>query len=96
MDFDELKRINDTIKAVRQAQQIQQLLKLSALLKQIKDMHDHQNMIRQFVEENKDDFWRGEKPSEQELEILREQTGYDKKIWEEIVQELLKQSPKAE
>ena len=101
MDFNELRRINkvikinEMIKQTQQIQQIQQLLKLNALLKQIKDLRDQQNTIKQFVEENKDDFWRGEKPSPQELEILREQTGYDKEVWEELVRELLRQPPES-
>ncbi len=96
MDFNEIRRINETLKAVKQAQQIQQiqqLLKLSALLKQIKDTRQQQDAIKQFCEENKDQFWRGEKPSEQELEVLRERTGYDKKVWSDIVRELLGEPP---
>lgn len=96
MDFNELRRINDVIKIAKQAQEtqrIQQLLKLSALLKQIKDTRQQQDTIKQFCEENKDQFWRGEKPSEQELEVLREQTGYDQKIWSDIVRELLGEPP---
>ena len=96
MDFNELRRINETIRIAKQAQEmqrIQQLLKLSALLKQIKDIRQQQDTIKQFCEENKDQFWRGEKPSEQELESLREQTGYDQKVWSDIVRELLGEPP---
>jgi len=96
MDFNEIRRINEEIKIAKQAQQmqqIQQLLKLSALLKQINDARRQQEAIKEFCEENKDRFWRGEKPSEQELEVLREQTGYDKKIWSDIVRELLGEPP---
>ena len=88
MDFNELRRINETVKLVKQAQQIQQLLRLSAALKQINDIRRRQEAIQQFCEENKDQFWRGEKPSEQELEILREKTGYDKQVWDDIVRQL--------
>ena len=88
MDFNELRRINETIKLVKQAQQIQQLLQLSATLKQINDIRRQQEAIQQFCEENKDQFWRGEKPSEQELEILREKTGYNKEVWNDIVRQL--------
>ncbi|HCM41901.1 MAG TPA: hypothetical protein DIS66_01100 [Candidatus Omnitrophica bacterium] len=96
MDFNELRRINETIRIAKQAQEmqrIQQLLKLSALLKQIQDARRQQEAIKEFCEENKDQFWRGEKPSEQELESLREQTGYDQKIWSDIVRELLGEPP---
>jgi hypothetical protein len=96
MDFNEMRRINEIIKLSKQAQQIQQiqqLQKLNALLKQINDLRRQQEAIKQFCEENKDRFWRGEKPTEQELEVLREQTGYDKKIWQDIVRELLGEPP---
>lgn len=99
MDFNEIRRINEVIKIAKQAEQIRQiqrvqkLLQLSALLKQIKDMRLQQDTIKQFCEENKDQFWRGEKPSEQELELLREKTGYDRKIWSDIVRELLGEPP---
>ncbi len=99
MDFNEIRKISEMIKAVKQAQQIrrvqqiQQLQKLNALLKQINDARRRQEMIKEFCEENKDQFWRGEKPSAQELESLREQTGYDQKLWGEIVRELLGEPP---
>ena len=95
MDFNELRRINKVIKINEMIKQTQQIQQIQQLLKQIKDLRDQQNTIKQFVEENKDDFWRGEKPSEQELEILREQTGYDKEVWEELVRELLRQPPES-
>ncbi len=99
MDFNEIRNINEVIRIAKQAQQmreiqrIQQLLRLSALLKQIKDIREQQDTIKQFCEENKDQFWRGEKPSKQELESLREQTGYDRKVWSDIVRELLGEPP---
>ena len=96
MDFNELRRINETIKLVKQAQQIQQtqqLLRLSATLKQINDIRRQQEAIQQFCEENKDQFWRGEKPSDQELEALREKTGYDKEVWDDIVRQLSEKPP---
>lgn len=96
MDFNELRRINEVIKLAKQAQQIQQiqhLQKLNALLKQINDVRRQQEVIKEFCEEAKDQFWRGEKPTEQELEVLREKAGYDKKIWEDIVRELSSEMP---
>jgi hypothetical protein len=83
MDYREIRRIQDIMKTVRELQ------KLRETLQKVNDLRKQREMIRQFMEERKDQFWRGGKPSEQELENLREQAGYDKELWAEIVRELL-------
>lgn len=87
MDFNELRRINEMMKLVRQLQE------LKKTLKQVNDHRRQQEMIRDFVQEQKDQFWRSSKPSKEELNSLREQTGYDEKLWAEIVRELIGEPP---
>lgn len=72
---------------------IRQLQELRKMLDQVKDIRRQQEMIRAFIEEKKDQFWRGAPPSSEELSNLREQTGYDEKLWSEIVRELIGEVP---
>ncbi len=87
MDFKELKRINEIMKAVRQLQDLRKMLN------QVNDVRRQQEIIRRFIEEQKDQFWRGSQPTREELNVLREKTGYDEKLWSEIVRELLGEPP---
>lgn len=87
MDFGEIKKINEIMKLVKQMQQ------LKKTLDQVNELSRQQQLIRQFVEEHRDQFWRGEVTSKENLESLREQCGYDQKTWELIVRELLGEPP---
>jgi hypothetical protein len=91
MAFEELRRLNEQLKRLNEMMRmIRTLQELRKHLEKIKDIQDQNKMIREFIEEQKKDlFWRGEKPSADELENLREQAGYDKEMWSSIVRELL-------
>ncbi len=90
LDFKEIKRIQEMMKTIRQLQDLRKTLE------QVKDLRRQQEMIRHVLEEQKDQFWREKSPSREELELLREKTGYDEKLWAEIVRELLGEPPPKE
>jgi hypothetical protein len=84
VDFKEIRRIQELMKTVRQLQELRKTLE------KIRDINKQQEVIRQFMEEKKDQFWRG---SKEDLEILREKAGYDEKTWQAIVRELMGEPP---
>lgn len=85
MDYKELRRIQELMKTARQLQELRKTLE------KIRDIKKQQEMIKRFMEEKKDQFWRGS--SKEDLEILREKAGYDEKTWESIVRELIGEPP---
>lgn len=87
MDFREIKRMQEMMKVIRQLQDLRKMLD------RVGDIRRQQEMIRHFIEERKDQFWREGKPSENDLNLLREKTGYDEALWAEIVRELLGEPP---
>ena len=77
----ELKRIREIMKV------IQDLKELRRKMEQFRDPEVKQEMIRHFIEEKKDNFWRAAK-DEESLNEMREQCGYDEAAWEDLLRQL--------
>jgi protein subunit release factor A len=85
MDLNELRRLQQLMKSIRQLQELRKTLE------KIRDLKTQQQIIRQFIEEKKDSFWRSS--SKEDLEMMREKAGYDQETWQRIVRELLGEPP---
>ena len=62
-----------------------EIRKLNELLKTIRNLKNHEEVLR-WLRENKKSV---RDMSEEDLEMLREHTDYDEEAWQEILRELL-------
>lgn len=80
MKPDEFKKIREMMENLRRLREFQKTVKM------VNDINRQRKAARQFLEENKELLRKEMKP--EDLELLRETCGYDKKAWEDILREL--------
>ena len=80
MKPDEFKRIRQMMENLRRLREFQKTVKM------VNDLNRQKEIMRRFVQENKDGLRKDMKP--EDLEFLREACGSDEKAWEEILREL--------
>lgn len=75
----EIRRLNELLKSLRELKGLQETLKT------IKDINGQRKLLAQWIRDHREDF---SHLSDEDLETLREKADYDKEAWREILRQL--------